>query len=370
MKILFFITRADTVGGAQVHVRDLARFLIQQGHNILVVTGASGAYNIELDRYGIQSLSCNALQQKINPVKDWQTLFFLKQTIQEFQPDIISTHSSKAGLLGRLVSQLTQTPCIFTAHGWAFTTGVPEPSRTIYQWLEQTVEPLASKIICVSDYDRQLGIQAGMNPHRILTIHNGMPDIPDELRANPAVSYPVNIVMVARFDRQKDHLTLLKAFHNVLGAQLHLVGDGPKLEDVKAFVEQLGISDRVKFLGYRTNIAEILAQAQIFTLISHWEGFPRSIIEAMRAGLPVIASNVGGVNEAVVDGVTGYCVPSGDVDGLQERLSKLVQEVELRQKMGRQGRQRYELEFTFQKMFEQTFAVYENVLTERRKVGE
>jgi glycosyltransferase involved in cell wall biosynthesis len=172
--------------------------------------------------------------------------------------------------------------------------------------------------------------------------------------------------MVARFDRQKDHLTLIKAFQNLLGAQLYLVGDGPKLEEVKSLVKQLGIADRVQFFGYCDKVAEILAQVQIFTLISHWEGFPRSIIEAMRAGLPVVASNVGGVAEAVVDGVTGYCVPRGDVDLLQNRLSTLIYNAELRSEMGSRGRQRYESEFTFQRMFEQTFQVYEKVLDERR----
>ena len=370
MKILFFITRSDTIGGAQIHVRDLSKLLIKKGHEVVVATGASGSYTIELERNGIKSVAVQVMQQKINPIEDGKTVFYFKQIIHEFQPDIISTHSSKAGFIGRLVSKLTNKPCLFTVHGWAFTEGVPEPSRTVYEWLERQVETWADKIICVSEYDRQLGIKVGMNPYRLLTIHNGMPDISDELRANPSVSYPVKIVMVARFDRQKDHLTLIKALPSFSGVQLLLVGDGPKLQDLKKIVEQMKIADRVKFLGYCDNVAEILAQAQIFTLISNWEGFPRSIVEAMRAGLPVIASNVGGVNEAVIDGVTGYCVPRGDIDILRERLSKLITEPGLRQAMGERGRQRYESEFTFQHMYEKTFEVYEKILTERRKTSE
>ena len=362
MRILFIITRADTVGGAQVHVRDLASALIRQGHEVLVVTGVSGPYNIALDSWGVHSLSCKVLQQQIDPVRDWQAFSFLMQTIRQFQPDLVSTHSSKAGILGRLACRVTNTPCIFTAHGWAFTGGVPEPSRTIYRQLERLAEPLADRIICVSEQDRLLGIKAGMKPDRLLTVHNGMPDIPPELKANPADPNPVRIVMIARFDKQKDHLTLLQAFQSLLDAQLDLVGDGPKLEETKATVDKLGIGDRVNFLGYCNNVAKILAQAHIFTLISNWEGFPRTIIEAMRAGLPVVASNVGGVTEALKDGVTGYCVPRGDVTSLRDRLSKLVSDAKLRRKMGCAGRQCYEVEFTFQRMFEQTFRVYEDVL--------
>lgn len=365
MKALFLITRADIVGGAQVHVRDLAAFLDKHRHEVLVVTGVKGDYNTDLDNLGIKSIACNALQKQINPAKDWQAFLFFTQTIRKFQPDIVTIHSGKAGILGRLACKITNTPCIYTAHGWSFTEGIPEPSRTIYLFLERLAEPLADKIICVSEHDRNLGIHSGMKPDRLLTIHNGIHDIPNQLRANPDVSNFVHVVMVARFDKQKDHLTLIKAFQNIEGAKLSLVGDGPNLEVIKNYVNQIGIAERVNFLGYRNNIDEILAQAHIFTSISNWEGFPYTVIEAMRAGLPVIASDVGGVAEAVVEGITGYTVPRGDVNALHQRLLQLVINPQLRAKMGTEGRKRYEAEFTFDKMFERTLNVYEQVIAER-----
>ncbi|AFZ14324.1 glycosyl transferase group 1 [Crinalium epipsammum PCC 9333] len=367
MKFLFIITRADTIGGAQVHVRDLAKALNQDRHEVLVVTGVRGAYTTELHKWGINSISCEFLEKNINLVKDCQSFNFLKETIRNFKPDIVSTHSSKAGLLGRLACKIADTPCIFTAHGWAFTGGVPEPSRTLYQWVEKLAEPLADKIICVSENDRSIGVKVGMQADRLLTIHNGMPDIPNELRANPMASNPVRIVMVARFDRQKDHLTLLRAFQKIQGAQLDLVGNGPNIEVIKTMALKLGIADSVNFLGHRNDIAKVLAQAQIFTLISNWEGFPRTTLEAMRAGMPVVVSNVGGASEAVIDGITGYCVPHQDVDVLRDRLSKLVSDVDLRTKMGDQGRKRYEAEFTFERMFERNCKIYEQVLANRGK---
>ncbi len=362
MKILFVITRSDTVGGAQVHVRDLAKSLIQEGHDILVITGGQGYYNRYLEKSGIASISCATLSNKIKPVDEAKTLFFIKKIIHQFQPDLVSTHSSKAGILGRLAANLANKPCLFTAHGWAFTQGVPEPSRSIYQILERLTEPLADKIICVSEYDRQIAISSGMSPERLLTVRNGMPDIPNELRANTVDSNLIRIVMIARFDKQKDHLTLINALQNLSEVHLDLVGDGPKLADIKTYVSQKNMSDRVKFLGYCDRPEEILAKAQIFTLISHWEGFPRTILEAMRAGLPVVASNVGGVSEAIIDGVNGYCVPRGDVNILQERLEQVVTNTQLRIEMSKNSRQIYESNFKFSRMLEETLDVYETVL--------
>jgi glycosyltransferase involved in cell wall biosynthesis len=367
MRILFSITRADTIGGAQVHIRDLAQALLIRGHEVLVVTGASGPLNTSLKSLGIQTVACNSLHKSINPMKDRQALSFLIKTIQQFKPNLVTTHSSKAGILGRIACKITKTPCIFTAHGWAFTEGVPQPSRAIYQLLERLGEPLADKIICVSECDRSLGIQTGMNPSRLVTIHNGIEDIPEPLRTKPDTTSPIRITMVARFDRQKDHLTLIEAFKNIQGAELVLIGDGPRLEEIKTYVSQIGIAEKVNFLGYRDNISEILAQSHIFALISNWEGFPYTVVEALRAGLPVVASNVGGVTEAIIDGVTGYCVPRGDIDLLRQRLLKLVNDGELREKMGRKGRERYESEFTFKHMFEKTFTVYEEVLKQKTK---
>ncbi|MEM6837209.1 MAG: glycosyltransferase, partial [Cyanobacteria bacterium P01_C01_bin.120] len=104
------------------------------------------------------------------------------------------------------------------------------------------------------------------------------------------------------------------------------------------------------------------AKAQIFALISHWEGFPRTILEAMRAGLPVVASRVGGVAEAVIDGETGFCVARQDVETLRKRLARLVLEPQLRLRMGQAARRRYEANFTFQQMYAKTCQVYEHVL--------
>lgn len=366
MRILFMITRADTLGGAQVHVRDLSHALIADHHEVLVLTGPPGPYTIDLSNHRIPFQTCQTLCKPIKPLHDWQTLQFFRKTIQQFRPDLIGTHSSKAGILGRIAAKITHTPCLFTAHGWAFTEGVPQPTRTLYRIVEQLAAPLTSQIICVSDHDRHIALQSGMNPARLKTIHNGMPDIPPSLRADPTSGDIVNIAMIARFDQQKDHATLLKAFQGISGARLSLVGDGSGLEKTKSLAADLGLSQRVDFLGFRKDIPQLLAQAEIFALISNWEGFPYTIIEAMRAGLPIIASDVGGAAEAFTEGVSGFAIPRSDVYTLRDRLKRLISDGQLRAQMGKAARQRYEQAFTFDRMFAETYQTYETVLRQSK----
>ncbi|MEM8672435.1 MAG: glycosyltransferase family 4 protein [Cyanobacteria bacterium P01_G01_bin.67] len=368
MNILFVITRADAIGGAQVHVKDLAIALQQDQHKVLILTGEQGIYNEYLNQAGIESVACEHLQKQINPIADGKSLRYVLNIIDLFKPDLIAAHSSKTGILGRLASKMTQIPCVFTAHGWSFTTGIPEPNRTVYRWLEKLTASLADKIICVSEYDRQIGLKAGMKPQQLLTVHNGMKEVSPRLRAHPAQSQPVKVAMVARFDRQKDHLTLIEAFQD-LNAELILVGDGPSLAKIRQRVEHLGIGHQVSFLGFRQDVAEILAQVQIYVLISHWEGLPCTIIEAMRAGLPVVASDVGGVKEIVIDQQTGYVISRSDVQTLHQKLDYLIGNEQARISMGIMGRQKYESQLTFKHMYDKTLGIYQEAIALKSQVA-
>jgi len=193
-----------------------------------------------------------------------------------------------------------------------------------------------------------------------------MPDVPPELRATPDRS-PPHLVMVARFEEQKDHSTLLRALGRLSAMPwtLELIGDGPLLEDARELARALGIAERVQFAGARHDVARRLSRAQLFLLISHWEGFPRSILEAMRAGLPVVASRAGGAAESVENGVTGAVVRPREVGELVQALTPLLADPALRRRLGTAGRRRYEASFTFKRMLTRTIAVYEQVLSTR-----
>lgn len=220
--------------------------------------------------------------------------------------------------------------------------------------------PLCQRVICVSEADRQLALTAGFDPERLVTVHNARHDVPQ--RAKHREKSPVQLIMIGRLDRQKDHRTLFEALADLENFELVLLGDGPFLPSLQELADQLGISSRVRFLGLRHDVPELLARADVFVLCSNWEGFPRSTIEAMRAGLPVVVSDVGGAAEAVREGVNGYSVARGDVGALRMRLRELVGSAALRGRMGRESRTRYEQEFTFDKMLDATCGVYSQVL--------
>jgi glycosyltransferase involved in cell wall biosynthesis len=363
MRILFLITRLDSIGGAQVHVRDLAQGLSQRGHKVSVISGTAEEQAQGFLGEGIAGFQCAGLFREINPAKDVRSLGCLRDLLARCKPDLVSLHSTKAGALGRMACSKLDIPCLFTAHGWAFTEGVPAFRRAIYRWAEKFLESRAQRIVCVSETDRRLALSAGMNAQRLAVIHNGMPDVDSRWLAEPGQGSGLcRILMIARFFAQKDHETLLRALQRVPDVELDLIGDGPGQARVEAMCREYGLQGRVRFLGHRDSVAEDLSRAHVFCLISHWEGFPRSTLEAMRAGLPCVVSDVGGAGEAVVEGKTGFCVPRGNVDVVAEKLRLLAANPSLRAAMGQAGRARYLEAFTFDRMFEQTHALYGEVL--------
>ena len=171
--------------------------------------------------------------------------------------------------------------------------------------------------------------------------------------------------MVARFGAQKDHPTLFRALAQLRDHpwQLDLIGDGPLMGEMEALSASLGLGGRVHFLGQRSDVDRILSEAQVSLLVTNWEGFPLSILEAMRAGLPVVASSVGGVGESVVNEETGYLVPRGDVAALKERIARLLSDPELRVRMGAGGRNRFQRAFTLAHSVNRTLDVYRSVVS-------
>jgi glycosyltransferase involved in cell wall biosynthesis len=364
LKIAYVVTRSDLIGGAQVHVRDLASALPRHGHEAVVLIGADGPYVDALCEAGVQVVTLRHLGAAINPGRDILALREIHSTLKALRPDLVSAHSSKAGILARAAARVLRIPIVFTAHGWAFTPGIPKWEAGIYRWIERLAAPLATRIITVSEFDRRLAVGLGVaRDAQVVTVHNGMPDVAAHLRADPGRS-PVRVAMIARFEPQKDHTTLFRALAGLLDEhwQLDLIGDGALLPEAQAMVRDLGLSERVQFWGQRMDVAQRLAEAQVATLISNWEGFPRSILEAMRAGLPVVASGVGGIGESVQDQETGFVVAQGDVEGLRSRLRQLLADPELRRRMGRSGRERYERHFTLAHTVEKTLAVYDGIM--------
>jgi glycosyltransferase involved in cell wall biosynthesis len=287
----------------------------------------------------------------------------VRKILKHLKPDIISCHSSKAGLIGRLAAKSLGKKVIFTAHGWAFTEGVSWKKKYIFRALEWLMAFVGDHIITVSRFDKIIALQYNVtNSNKMTVVHNGMPYRP----INPGghSNAVPQLCMIARFSEQKDHTTLLNALAMIDKDKewhLNLVGNGDDTP-YRALVIALDIQDRVTFHGQRTDVPDFLETQDIYLLISHWEGFPRSIIEAMRASLPVITTKTAGSPEAVAPFQTGYIVPEKDVCKLYRAINVLISDPLRCATMGEFGRKRYEHYFTFDEMAYKTLNVYENVL--------
>lgn len=364
LKIAFVVTRSDAVGGAQVHVRDMATALKLAGHDPVVLAGGDGPWFNQLRERGIPLIALRHLQRSISPLKELRAFLELRRALRGLAPDLVSTHTAKAGVLGRIAAASLRLPVMFTAHGWTFTDGISRAQAFVWKLAERLVGGLAQRIVTVSEFDRGLALAARIGaPERVVTIHNGVPDIASERVADAGMG-PPHLVMVARFEAQKDHRTLLLALSRLSHKpwRLSLVGGGPLEDEAKRLAAELGLSDRISFLGARRDVDVILSDAQIFVLCTLWEGLPRSIIEAMRAGLPVIATAVAGVPELVEHGSTGLLCAPRDVADAATQLQILLDSPERRAEMGRRARQRYFDRFRFERMYSRTLQVYTELL--------
>jgi len=364
VNLAYVITRADSVGGASIHVRDLARAMLDRGHRATVLIGGRGPVTGLLANAGIPFHCLRFLQPRIHPVHDLRAIAEIASALRGLAPDLVSTHTAKAGWVGRAACARLGLPAIYTPHGWSIGRRIWGPLGVVFSIAEKTAANWCSAIICVCEEEKRLALSKGIAAaDKLHVVHNGVRDVSAELRANPASS-PVRICSIARFESPKDHRTLLQALAMLRSEPWHLdlVGDGPLEAKTRGLAAELGLAGRVDFLGYQTEPARALADAQLFVLSSRSEGFPRSVLEAMRAGLPVVASDVGGVGEAVAGGVSGLLVPRKSPEALSAALGRLIADPALRQRMGAAGRSTFESRFDCESMVEKTAAIYATLL--------
>ena len=359
--ILYIITKSE-LGGAQAHVYDLMRSL-QRDYDVHLAVGAPGVLTEKAIDLGAKVHIIDNLKRSINPASDLKSIQQCMAIIKLVKPDLVHCHSSKAGVVARIAAWRCRVPVIFTAHGWGFDPRSPFLQRNIALSVEKILAPISTKIICVSESDRQLAISLKVtSPELVVTVHNGIEN--QEIATATPDRQPPKLIMVARFNRaQKDQHTLMQAIAKLTEPiELILVGTGPDWEASKTIAHDLGITDQVSFLGDRLDVPDLLADSQIFVLSTHYEGAPISILEAMRCGLPIIATEVNGIPEQVADGVTGLLVPHQDVDALAAAISSLVNDPQRRQQMGVAGNQKFAREFTVEQMVEKTELLYRSIL--------
>jgi glycosyltransferase involved in cell wall biosynthesis len=359
VRIAYLITRADAVGGASIHVRDVARCMRAAGHDAFVIVGGTGPVTDQLEAAGVPFHAVPSLQRAISPLRDWRALAEVKGLLRSLRPDLVSTHTAKAGWLGRAACARLGIPCLYTPHGWNTAERHDGPVGGLYTAAERVAARWATAIVCVCEYEREVALQLRIGrPEKLRVVYNGVADVAPELRARRWDAEP-RVCCLARFEAPKDHVTLLRAMALLREEAwtLDLIGDGPQLEPMRRLAAELGIAGRVAFRGYLPQPERVMALAQMFVLSSRSEAFPRSILEAMRAGLPVVASDVGGVREAI-DSV----VPPGNVEALADAVRILLRSPEERCRRGEAMRRKYEQRFTLEHMMRANERLYANVL--------
>jgi glycosyltransferase involved in cell wall biosynthesis len=280
------------------------------------------------------------------------------------QPDLLHTHLVHADAYGGVAAKVLRLPAVSTRHN---------DDRYLlgpFRYVDRAFARVDYRLIAISDAVRRFLEAAGHNPAKLLTIRYGLDELPPA-RSEPtpaAAGIPADAPLalaVGRLIEQKDHATLLRAFALVRVAlpQAHLaiLGGGPLEAATRALVEELGLEDAVTMPG-RTDIRDWLERADVFAHSSRWEGFGIVLLEAMLAGLPVVATRVSAVPEVVVDGETGLLVEVGDFQGLATAIQTLLADRGQASTLGEAGRQRALEEFSVARMAERTQAVYEEAL--------
>jgi len=364
MRIAQVLTRGDVLGGAQTHVRELSLELRSLGHEVTVITGAPGIFAHQLRQAEIPWLPVKSLVHPLRPHLDGAALIELGYTLSRLKPDLVCAHTAKAGQLARAAARMLQIPSVFTPHGWSmFDRASLQPNR-FFCYAERLAARLGTRVINVCEFERTLACRYGVCPAEALdVVHNGIAEL--QFPRVRAVGYqPPILVMVARFAAQKDHGTLLDALSGLLGMEwrLLLVGMGDRKPAVAAQVAGLGLGGRVRILPPDTDVVRLLMEAQVFVLSTHFEALPISILEAMRAGLPVVATDVGGISESVRHEQTGLLVPRGDVEGLREALARLIADPALRMAFGSEGQRLWATHFTASAMAARTIEVYQRAI--------
>lgn len=344
-KILIASTNADWAG-APIHVLTLVSAL-QADFDVFIVFGEDGPVRQTLLTKGVPSTVLPTLRSSINPVRDLRCFLAFLKIARSVRPDLLHAHSSKAGMIARLAATVLRLPCLYTVHGWGFGAGRARLQSALVYWVERVFSYIpGGAYIFVSKADQRVGmIRLKLDPDRCLTVHNGMPD--HGCRAQ--VESCSTVIMAARACHQKDHDLLLKSFQECdTSFRLVLVGEGTDSPDFHDRVRAgaPGKHTQVDCLGLSDQVPQLLAQAGIFVLCSRYEGLPLSIIEAMCAGLPIVATDVGGVSELIEDGVNGFLVPAGNQAALTDCLDRLQSDPALRVRMGQASRERYLANFS------------------------
>jgi glycosyltransferase involved in cell wall biosynthesis len=386
MKIVHIITRL-IIGGAQENTLLSCEGQHDHGHDVTLITGpAIGPEGSLMERatgYGYRVEVLDEMRRAILPGKDFRTYRHLIERLRELRPDVVHTHSSKAGIIGRWAAHAAEVPAIIhTIHGLAFTASTNRFVNGVYKALERHAAPITHRIVCVADAMRDQSLAGNVGrPEQYVTVYSGMetgpflnPPVPrEEVRRQLGLSDEhVAVGTIARLFHLKGHEDLLALAPDLCRRfpQLRFlwVGDGLLRPQFEAEIERLGLRDRFILTGLvpPTKIPELANAMDILVHPSRREGLARALPQGQLAGCPAVTYDIDGAKEGVIDGKTGFVLPPFDKAKLGDALATLL-DADRRKAMGVAGREFALGRFDAKVMVEALERVYAETLATVRK---
>ncbi len=371
VKIVFVITFGEW-GGAQRYVFDLATNLDKTLYEIEVWMGNE---NLDLrERLKTKGIHTEVIKnlKRFNPWKNFLAIFELRSRLKSAKPHIVHLNSSMAGVIGSLACHLAGIhQVIFTAHGFAFLEPRPWIIRQFYLLAEKFATRYRSMIICVSENDRQAALKHKLGkPNQLITIHLGVSPKPQSLispKLEPQTlsnETPRIIGTIANLYPDKGLNYLVAAAHQV-GTQFpavlfEIIGEGPERNRIEKNIQKYNLSKNFLLLGSIPNASDHLSSFEIFALTSVKEGLPYTILEAMSAGLPIVATAVGGIPEMIKNRENGILVSPKNPSAFAKALIELLQNPPYAQTLGKEALLQSK-KFTLQAMLQNTEMIYKTL---------
>lgn len=373
IKVAHIITRLD-FGGAQANTLYTASALDRRRFDAFIVSGPGGILEGRAEPGRL--IAARRLVREVNPVKDLAAVLELRTILSGLKPAVAHTHSSKAGILGRLAAAAAGIPVVIhTFHGFGFHPRQSFLKRSLFILLEKFCARFSDALIFVSRSNMETARAAGIgSAEKYRLIRSGVklagyPAVIDRAakRAELGLAAGDTIVLsIGNAKPQKNPWHFLEAAERLLPrhptARFVFAGGGEELEKLRAAARARGLEKTCLFTGWREDSAALLAAADIFALTSLWEGLPRSLVEAFKTGLPAVCYRTDGVTDILKDGVNGFSAEPGDLDGFCAALSSVLGDDGLRGKLAAGAAASDLREFDIDFMVRQQEALYEELL--------
>ncbi len=372
LRVCHVVTRLDRGGSAENTILS-AIYQAKMGHQVLLIAGPSdescmsvieqASVNERLrafDDVGGTYLCCDRLVRQISPAIDALGLLQLTRLLRRWKPDVVHTHTSKAGILGRVAARVAGTPWVLhTYHGHVYSGYSGRLKSNAFKIIERVTAPLADRLVALTDREMEDHLAAGVGrTEQFQVVPSGVDlepfsDLPSKSAARRRLGLPEEAVLVGSVGRLmevKGHRYLVSGLPSLVpGVHVVLFGDGELRGELQGIASSLQASDRLHLMGWRPDVTLCLAALDIFAMPSLNEGMGRAAVEAMAAGLPVVGSRVYGLENVVEDGETGLLVPAGDAEALAGAINRLVESREQRTRYGKAAPLRAE-KFSLKKM--------------------